>query len=201
MKISTCAIVVSVLAATTTHADVVFDEGIGGDLSSDPGAPTAVDLAVGDNSIIGRVRNDPGAPDARDYITFTIEPGELLTGIFLVDWTDDAGADANRGFSHIDDGATSVIPGGDTILDFLGGTHIDRGFFPTNTDNVLSRLSEANEGGVGFVAPLGPGDYTLNIQQTSDIGTNYQFDLRVIPAPAGTTLLAGIAFVATRRRR
>lgn len=158
-------------------AELSYDEATDGDLSNDAANPTPLVLELGANQVTGRVQ-DPA--DTRDYLTFTIEPGQALTGIFLIRYEDlDTGADGNRGFIHIDDGSSSVVPDGETASAFLGGTHLDRGLFPSAADNVLTRLAEAPQGGTGFTAPLGPGEYTLNVQQTGPQNTAYTLEIVV----------------------
>ncbi|MEM1184532.1 MAG: hypothetical protein AAGI53_05970 [Planctomycetota bacterium] len=138
-------------------------ETVSGDLSTDPLAPTSVGLEVGANEVRGTVQ----APaDALDYFTFEILKGDLLTDLFLLEYTDVAiGGNGDRGYIHID-GPTRVIPGGGTIFDFLGGSHLDRGIAPDETINLLDWLSGAPTGRSGFTASLGAGAYTINVQQT-----------------------------------
>ena len=72
------------------------------------------------NSVSGSVA---AAADTRDHFTCDIAPGQLLTAIFQVDYKDLAAeGDGNRGFTHIDDGTSSVIPSAGARFDFLGGT-------------------------------------------------------------------------------
>jgi hypothetical protein len=177
----------------------VHDESINGDLSGDPLAPTPITAGLGSNVVTGSMVNPS---DTRDYMTFTVGPGQQLTGIFLLDYTDlNVGGPGNRGFIHIDDGSTSVIPDFSTTDQFLGGSHLDRGLFPTASDNMLDRLALAVQGGVGFTTPLGPGDYVVNVQQTGPQLTGYAIDLVIVPAPATAGALALAALASTRRRR
>ena len=189
------------LAAVTAaaQADIVHDEAIDGDLSTDPNAPTALAFPVGISTITGSM----SAPsDTRDYFTFTIGAGQSLTGIFLTDYIDlDFGGNGNRGFIHIDDGATRVVPSGATAGDFQGGSHLDRAVFPDASINVLDALAAAPQGGVGFLAPLGPGTYTINVQQTGPQNTGYTLDFQVVPAPGAVATLALGGLAALRRRR
>ncbi len=168
-----------------------YQESIDGDLSGDPLNPTAVSLDVGINTVTGRV----SAPDdTRDYFTFSIGAGQELTELFLLEYTDlDTGGTGNRGFIHLDDGSQSVIPGPTTALEFLGGSHLDRATFPSPSDDVLQALAAAPQGGVGFTTPLGPGDYTINVQQTGPQSTGYSLALNVVPEPSGVMLFAAAA--------
>ncbi len=165
-----------------------YDESVDGDLSTDPLNPTVVALDVGVNNISGSVSSPD---DTRDYFTFSIAAGQELTGLFLLEYTDLAtGGDGNRGFIHLDDGTQSVVPSPTTTLDFLGGAHLDRVAFPSAGDNVLQALAAAPQGGVGFTAPLGPGDYTINVQQTGPPLTGYSLALNVVPEPSSLALFA-----------
>jgi len=170
-------VLVAGLAACGVATAADYDEAIDGDLSTDPLAPTSVGLEVGANEVRGTVQSPP---DTRDYITFEVAEGELLTGLFLLEYTDVAsGGNGDRGYIHIDDGPTSVVPGGGTIFDFLGGSHLDRGIAPDETFNLLEWLSGAPTGGSGFTAPLGAGAYTINVQQTGAELTRYRLSLVV----------------------
>lgn len=186
------------LLALPAGATTVWDESVSGDLSSDPLAPTALGFGVGVNSISGTVT---AAGDTRDYITFSIAPGTRLTGITLTSWFDvGSGGTGNRGFAHLDDGSTSVVPSGATALEFLGGAHVDT--VDIGAD-FLAILAAAAQGGTGFATPLSPGDYTFNIQQTSAILTGYSLDFEVsaVPVPGAVWLLAsGLLGLAGLRR-
>jgi hypothetical protein len=185
--------------APMTPAQVVWDESIHGDLSTNVAAPTPLVLGVGTSSVLGRM----AAPDdIRDLFTFTIGPGQLLTGMFLIDYRDvGTGAPGDTGYIHIDDGTSTVVPSAATMLEFLGGHHLDRDSFPTAADNMLVILSAAPLGGTGFTMPLGPGDYTINVQQTGTPLTSYALDLVVVPGPGALAALAMGAGIAGRRRR
>lgn len=103
---------------------------------------------------------------------------------FLDRWT---ASNDNLGFAHIDDGSTTVIPTQSTASDFLGGAHVSRGNFSATT-NILTALSQAQQGGTGFTAPLESGDYTLNIQQTGPEESGYSLGFVIEPSPTPTTL-------------
>ncbi len=175
---------------------LTFEEGLAGiaDFSTDPLTPTALSFDVGMNTVIGSVTN---AGDTRDYFTFTVGVGQLLTDIRVVNYQTFTGGSstpdtvANTGFAHIDDGTTSVIPGGGTITAFLGGSHINATVSPSSI-NLLERLSTAPQGGTGFTAPLGPGDYTFNIQQTGPQLSEYELAFTLVPEPGTYAAVAGV---------
>ncbi len=127
--------------------------------SNEPLSPTPLSFAAGENTISGQV----AAPrNTRDFVTFTVPEGHELTEIRVDSWQAEGD---NIGFVHIDEGTQTVIPAEDTTLDFLGGAHISNELFGP-TDNLLTALSNAVQGGTGFNAPLGAGDYAFNVQQT-----------------------------------
>lgn len=149
--------------------------------SSDPNSPTALTFHAGKNVVSGQV----AAPrNTRDFITFTVPSDHELTGIFLDRWS---ASNDNLGFAHIDNGSTSVIPTQGTASDFLGGTHVSRGNF-SSTDNMLTTLSQAPQGGTGFASPLKSGDYTFNMQQTGPEESAYTLVFEIEPKLAPTTL-------------
>ncbi|MEM8954830.1 MAG: PEP-CTERM sorting domain-containing protein [Verrucomicrobiota bacterium] len=198
LKLPLCLLAIFLVTASTVPAVTIINEFTGGltdDLSNDPLNPTMVNLDVGTNSFFGQVTTSNG--DTRDYFTFIIGAGQSLTGMFLISYVDgSSGGAGDRGYIMIDDGAMSVIPTNGTSSDFLGGSHLDTGIFPSPATNVLTTLANAPQGGVGFTAPLGPGTYTVNVQQTGQELSNYQLDLEVVPEPTSVALLFGAAGIA-----
>ena len=184
------------LTATAT-AGIVHDEGVDGDLSGDPGAPTALTFTPGSNVIHGQVTTGGGGTDdTRDFITFTIGAGQSLTSLTLLAYEDENAQPANRGFHAINLGNTSFIPGGGTAGSFLGGDHLD----PTIGVDLLPTLATAPLAGTGFTVPLGPGTYSYVVQQTGGDISNYSLDFGVVPEP-GTLALLGLSATLLLRRR
>lgn len=166
------------LASPATGA-VVHDESVDGDLSSDPAAPTAVVFAAGANSILGSMGNVGGVD--RDYVTFTIAPNQVLTGLYLVALTPD-----DIAFAALNAGTTSYIPGGPTIGNFLAGLHLA----PEYVGNDLMPLFQTESVTTNSLpAPsLGPGSYCFVIQQTGPISQSYALDFVITSAlPAATS--------------
>ena len=173
-----------------------WNESVDGDLSTDPSTPTPIVFGLGGNVITGDVQA-PG--DTRDYLTFTIAPGQVLTSILQWQWEDlTLGGPGNTGYTAINAGATSLIPSAGNAASFLGGNHLTPQ--PAGTD-ILPGLAAAALAGTGFTAPLGPGTYSYVIQQTGPEHTGYSLEFVVTPSP-GTGLLAlsGSLFLARRRR-
>ena len=167
MKILAIALLVAALAVPAANAATVWDEGINGDLSSSEAAPTSIALAVGSNVLAGTIN---GFPLDRDYITFTIPAGFVLSGMNLVVFTPD-----NLAFSAFNTGSTSFIPTGATNGLFLSGIHItsaDVGF------NLLTFFDTRNVTTNSLASPsLGAGTYCWMIQQTSPIVQTWRVDM------------------------
>ncbi len=174
----------TIVLCIPASAVVVFDESTMGDLSTDPLAPTALDFSVGFNEIIGSVSTPD---DTRDIITFTIDDGFQLVGLFQLQYEDlDIGGPGNTGFHAINLGDTTFVPSGTTAGSFLGGAHIVE---VPSTTNLLETLAAAPQAGTGFTAPLGPGTYTYLIQQTGPELTGYTMSFEVAPIPEPTSLV------------
>ena len=157
----------------------VWDESVSGDLASDPATPTAVSFVTGSNVVVGDVN---ATSDIRDYFTFTIGSDQTLSAVTLLSY------EGNLGFTAMNVGSSSFIPGFTTMLDFLGGTHTDASLIG---ELLLPLLGSGSLGGAGFTPPLGPGTYSYVIQQTSGELTSYALDFEVspVPAPAAVWLL------------
>ena len=183
------------LSAGNVSALSVWDEGLNGDLSTDPLTPTTISFSAGDNEIIGSVQS-PG--DTRDYFTFTLLAGQQLVGIHLLNYTDlNTSAPGNRGFHAIIAGATSFVPSGATADNFLGGNHLD-----ATNDDLLSNLAISPLAGDGFSTPLGAGIYTYLVQQTGPQLTGYEINFQVVPLPAIWPLFAAaFAVIGFSQRR
>src|SRR5206468_1992584 len=116
MKTLAIAMLLAALAVPAA-AGVIWDEGTDGDLSTNAAAPTPITFATGSSTIKGTVS---GTPLDRDYITFTIDPGKVLTHLWLHTWDPD-----DIGFSSFNAGSTSFVPSGATNALFLSGIHLD----------------------------------------------------------------------------
>ncbi len=151
------------LLAAVGCAPLEYDEAEAGDLSSDPAAPTPLQLRLGDNTVSGTVTTTAPA-DTRDFFTFTIPEGLHLAALVLTSYRDvPAGTPGNRGFHALGTGATSAVPSAATAASFLGGDHVDGS--AEGTDLLLA-LADGAPAGSGFTVPLGPGTYSYVIQQT-----------------------------------
>jgi len=185
---------------TLGFGGIVWDEGGSGDLSNSGAAPTALGaLAPGSNVVIGTV----GGADPEDWFTFDIGVGLSLKSISLVAYTPPAGTFYTPFdfCSGADDSGCSALPP-------------PQGFVPSRNKwrFVPVQNPTAAEVGVGqdvftvaSIGPLGPGSYTLGLEDTTP-GNTYRLDLFVnVPEPGTYALvglgLMGLAFFRRRRRR
>jgi hypothetical protein len=182
----TCAIALLLVAlALPASAAVIHDESINGDLATNPAAPTALAFSVGGNTVIGTTGNTTGTVD-RDYITFTLGPGQMLTGLTLLGLAPD-----NIAFTSFNAGNVGIIPSGATIGDFLAGIHINAANIGANLMVLFDTASVTTN---SLPTPdLGPGTYTYLIQQTSPIEQSYSLEFIIQEAvPTAPSTWGGI---------
>lgn len=153
--------------ATPANTAIIHDESVDGDLSTDPSNPTPLVFALGGNTILGTVSN-PGTPD-RDYLTFTIPAGQVLTALNLLALTPD-----NLAFTAFNSGPTSFVPSGSTSGSFLAGIHIGAAEVGSNLMPLFVTNSVTTN---SLPTPsLGPGTYSFIIQQTSNVVQPYTLE-------------------------
>lgn len=177
------------LATVSTARAFVWNEGIDGDLSGNFAAPTVLNsLGFGTHSIIGG-----DSSGARDVFTFTIAPGMSLVSVFNVSYS---GAD---GTAFIGIGSGTTIDNGNAPGSLLGYTHFGTGPGTVGTE-ILDDIA-TGAGASGFTPPLGPGTYTVWMQQAG-AAANWQMDFTVVPECSSAILAAlGVASFAGCRRR
>ncbi len=179
---------VSLLLATASvaSAGLFYDEDVSGDLSNFGTAPTVLDFTLGVNHVTGTMGGPPDSDP--DIISFTIQPGQFLTSIYLEPLNP-----AERSFFAIAAGPTINMTDGTTHL----GNYLTYQF-----GELLGELSFGGEfGGMGFEVPLGAGTYTAWIQEVST-RTDYTLVYTVVPEPSTYTALAGaIVLTAVLLRR
>lgn len=146
------------------------------DFSDDPQAPTVLTLSPGSNPVAGDVGFSNAVDGDRDFLTFTVGPGQSVDEITITQWDPD-----NRGFIAINAGDTGFIPSGATNASFLAG------ILP-ETSNVGSNLLDlfVTNSITAFELDeptLGPGEYTLVIQQTSSLTQLYALDIVLTAEP------------------
>jgi len=201
MHITKKIIIPSILSFVTLSSAnavvLVYDEDSDGDLGA-PTSPTSLVLGAGTNTIIGEVG---ASGDTRDAFSFTLSAGQTLESIILVSYSDpetESLSDGNTGFFNLDEGLVSVIPSGVTSGDLLTGSLISGA---NNGGDFLDLSNQTDGSGLAVAGELGPGEYTFNIQNTSD-AVAYELEFNVVPEPSSTSLLglSGL-FLLMRRRR
>lgn len=186
-------------------ADAVIEEAdFGNDFSNDSSNPTSFgSLVVGTTTVSGAIETPPqeiGPPDA-DIFTFTIDPGVVLDSVTLLS------IDGDRHFFGLDDGNTSVDPNTGNGNQLLIATVV--GDTSVNINLLGLSLAEQEFKSAGDVAtvPLGPGDYTIWLQENSEGFFEYTLALQTsvtsIPEPSSVLALglAGVCVAMRRRRR
>ena len=187
-----------VLGATLlpgAHAAVVYNEAVSGDLSNSGLSPTFVSVALGSNQVFGATGNAGSGTD-RDYFTFTVPIGQVLSGLTVQAGTVPLGL----AFLGLQSGTQVTAPTGGPATLLLGWTHYASADIGSN---ILPRIG-TGAGAIGFVGALGAGSYAVWIQDFNAGSSPYSFDftLAAVPEPApALTLLAGLAALTWLRRR
>ena len=152
-----------------------YKEGKSGDLSDDGLTPTVVKLKVGNNTIDGDDGVHGGVID-RDYFMIKIGSGQTLAAI-VVDPKTKIG---NRfSFIGVQEGKQMTVdPEGGDPSELLGWDHF--GTADEGTD-ILPRIC-TGAGAIGCTPPLGPGNYTFWVQETSSCACHYRFIFKVTGA-------------------
>ena len=181
--------------AQSAAAVTIWDEGTDGDLSTDPAAPTSVTVAIGTNTVIGSTVGSDQGPD-RDVFTFTVPDGAALTQLLLTSFV----SDDDLAFLALQDGSVITDPG--SADDLLGWLHPSAAFVGTD---ILDDIGQG-AGAMGFTGPLGPGTYTLLMQQGDPQPVAYGFDLIIEPIavpepPMSALFVLGLVALAVARRR
>lgn len=194
----TCLIVWTLSFGLVAHAygAIVYNE-TSGDLSPSGLAPTPVPVAAGSNQILGTTGFVTSAD--RDYFTITVPSGLELISLTILPGT---GVGATLAFIGLQEGPQVTVPTQPVDATGLLGWH-HYSSADINTD-ILPAMGTAGFGSSGFVPPLGAGDYTFWIQDTSPGRFAYGLDLVLAPVPEPGTLamiLAGIAAIGIVRRR
>lgn len=175
-----------------------YNESGNGDLSGVPATPTAWTLQTGANPLIGHAGVNPTTFEYDyDLVAVTIPAGMQLNSIELTNylnvdpfgfgfiglqagspWLDTVGPSVNGGF-------------------LMGYTHIEP---VLEGGDVLAKMQE-HGGDTPFSIPLGPGTYSLLIQDI-ELSFDYEmvFNVSGVPEPSSAALLAIGAAGAFRRR-
>ena len=198
MNIRPLAVAVLAMApiAGLAAADVVYDEAIDGELSADPNAPTFINVGEGNNTVIAVTDQDG---DDRDIFTFNVAEGYELVGVLLDIFDTNTDDPANLGFIGFSAGdvlGTDPLAPNPSVL--LGYALVNIGDSGTDIFDLMS----GGGGSQGYDGPLGAGDYTFWLQETSPSADDWAvtFVINQVPSPGALALL-GMAGLAGRRRR
>lgn len=190
------------LCVSTASANVLYDEGVLGDLPGDRLAPATASFVPGLNDLFGTTVSFD-----RDYITATIPQGHQLTGIELISFGPTG--TANRGFAGFEQRPTiSAEPTSGSSAGLLGWTVF--GAFDTGFNLLPDGLIPGEDlaevpSAVPDVGSASAGSTPLAIwvQETSMQRVDYGFRFTVtpIPEPATVCLMLGSLLALGGRRR
>ncbi len=201
------ALVVSLFMLSGTAHAATYDESVSGDLSGNRLAPKFLQLdylpggnVAGSNVISGTLGRSAGVVD-RDYLQINVPLGYVLGRLLVGNQTTVGGSGAFIGLA-----AGSTMPVSETAIDAQGllgfriYTVADRG------SDILDDMAIPTQGSFGFTTPLGPGDYTLWIQELAAGSYTYRFNLVLEPAtvvslpPVLPLFMSGLGLLAWRSR-
>jgi PEP-CTERM motif len=176
------------------HAQAVtaWNESVNGDLSSDGLSPTALSVVLGTNSVIGRTGDDGLGLD-RDYFSFTVPNGAVLSKLMINPGTQVAGG---ASFFAVQAGPqVTVDPNAGSAAGLLGYSHYTASDVGTN---FLPKIIFS----AGNTLPSGR--YAFWVQDNSGGIATYNFDFVITavpePATAGLFGLGAAAIVWSRRK-
>jgi hypothetical protein len=181
------------LTASPAAADIVWDEAINGDLSSDNLNPSFLSFNPGSNMVFGDTTPNPDLDP--DFFSFDIPIGYELSSVVFVEYNR---SDFEQSFVAIEVGSQITSTGDPSAL--LTAALIGSVPDSSEGDELIDDLRRGNVFG-GFQDNLGAGTYTFWYQETG-VTTDYGFDfvLTPIPAPASVSLLSGGLLLVRRRR-
>lgn len=187
--------------AESGRASIVFDESVSGDLSNSGLTPTSLAFTSGDNQIFGSTGRDAQGVVDRDYFSFTLLADQYLTAITVLPGTTSIGA-GTLSFIAIEAGSqVTVLPTTASAAGLLGWTHYSPADIGTD---ILADMSVPVAGSSGFIPPLGPGTYSVWIQETATGSANFGFNFAVTSVPEPATwamMIVGFGLIGGAMRR
>lgn len=180
------------LVGATASADIIWDEAIDGDLSSDNLNPTQLTFVPGSNEVFGDTA--PNSNLDPDFFSFEIPVGYELSSVIFAE------------YDRVNEQSFFAVQVGPQITDtgdpsdLLSALLIGTVPGTMQGDELLDDLRRPNVFG-GFNGNPGAGTYTFWYQETG-VPTNYGFEfvLTPVPAPASMAVLGGALLIARRRR-
>jgi hypothetical protein len=164
-----------------------WNEIVFGDLSSEPAAPTPLEIRHPDEDITGTT----GGGDF-DFIDIEVPAFHKLESVVLAEYSG-----ATQSFAGLQLGSvwTAGTGGGINPALLLGWTHFGPAASGADVgSDILDDLATPKSGSAGFARPLGPGHYTLLLQDTGDavdyrLTFNLSYNLKPVGDFNGDTLI------------
>jgi len=181
--------------AVATNAAAAWNESIQGDLSGNGLAPTNVPMTVGNNLVSGTIGNAGQGVD-RDYFTFTVPAGAVLSAIQLLPNTFVSGS---ASFIAMQAGPQlTVTPSGMGVENLLGFALYGSDQIGTN---ILPLFNAAGQ--------LPPGTYSVWLQETGgtvEYGLDFQLTSTAppdgdVPLPPWALGALGLLLLSARARK
>ena len=187
------------------YGNTVNNESVIGDLSNNWAAPTSLSFTLGSNQVLGSlVRLASTSPDDKDYFTFVVPAGAQILAINVLPGTVAGGA-GGVSFFGIASGTSVLDPS--TTPNTLAASLLGYTLYGAADigSSILGRLATSNAStpaAQGF-GVLGPGNYTIWIQEGATGTFNYGFDILIgTPEPASWFLsCVGLVSLALLRQR
>ena len=191
---------------SSTFGGTLWNSAVNGPPSTSGLAPTVLGpMTLGSNDIFGTVGTSATGVGEPNYFVVTVPTGFALSSITVLPGTEVGGSVS---FIGLEAGPqVTVSPDATSAAGLLGWWH----YGPSDiNNNILPLMGIPADGSTGFTGPLGPGQYSLWIQELSTGPFPYGFDLGLVstasvPEPGTlTTLMIGLAMlvpVLRRRRR
>jgi hypothetical protein len=195
-----------IAGASLMSGSVIYDESMTGDLSNDWTAPKFLAFGPGSNQVLGSlVRVSSTTPDDKDYFTFTIPSGYHIDAINVLPGT--VGGGSGVSFFGIASGTSvmdpSTTPNSTLAASLLGYTLYGSADVGSSILNRLANSNASNPAAQGFTT-LGPGNYSIWIQEGFAGTYPYGFDFVVVTPEPGPWLLGLVSvamMVVSKRRR